>query len=395
LLLTVIFMSLLDRVREGRTALLWWLPALTILWTNLHGGFIVGLIVLGLYGAGELVRAALAGTAEERRAALKTSVPYFATLAGCLAASLVNPYFYQLHVHIAEYLRDPYLMRNINEFQSANFHHRIALFLEALLALGLLAAAWSARKRQFGEALLVIVWAHMALYAARNIPLFCMVAAPVAGAALVDWLKLARTAPMAGWLRRFAEEFSGIAEEMGPMEKIRRVHAVCAVVLAGLFLAMSVPEPGAKLKAEYDPQKYPAGALAVLNARQRIFTDDEWGDYLIYRMYPAGAKVFIDGRSDFYGEKFCTDYLELLRVKYDWQQRLRQHNIDTVLLSTKSALASTIKESSQWRVVYDDGSAIVFRSAEAAANEAQNSISNTGGAARVNRVSHNVGGDQL
>ena len=32
----------------------------------------------------------------------------------------------------------------------------------------------------------------------------------------------------------------------------------------------------------------------------RIFTHDQWGDYLIYRLYPQ-TKVFMDGRSDFYG----------------------------------------------------------------------------------------------
>ena len=42
LLFTVIFYSILERVKDGKRRLLWWLPALTVLWTNLHGGFFVG-----------------------------------------------------------------------------------------------------------------------------------------------------------------------------------------------------------------------------------------------------------------------------------------------------------------------------------------------------------------
>jgi len=55
MLFTVVFLAILERVREGRTKLLWWLPVLTILWANLHAGFLAGIIILGAYGAGELV----------------------------------------------------------------------------------------------------------------------------------------------------------------------------------------------------------------------------------------------------------------------------------------------------------------------------------------------------
>ena len=42
-----------SRSEQGRTRLLWALPLFFILWTNLHGGFFVGLIILGGYTAGE------------------------------------------------------------------------------------------------------------------------------------------------------------------------------------------------------------------------------------------------------------------------------------------------------------------------------------------------------
>jgi hypothetical protein len=55
LLFTVVFYTILERVRENRNArLLWWLPVLTVLWTNLHGGWFLGVVLIGLYGAGEL-----------------------------------------------------------------------------------------------------------------------------------------------------------------------------------------------------------------------------------------------------------------------------------------------------------------------------------------------------
>jgi len=146
-------------------------------------------------------------------------------------------------------------------------------------------------------------------------------------------------------------------------------------------LAMRSPAAGIQLKPEYDRSRYPAGALAALqNPALRIFTDDEWGDYLVYTRYPQGGKVFWDGRSDFYGGDNIEKWLTVLNVKWDWQQTLDQYGIDAVLLGPQAPLATTLKGSSRWRVVYDDGIAIVFRpAARAAGSGEQTSIRNIGG----------------
>jgi hypothetical protein len=96
---------------------------------------------------------------------------------------------------------------------------------------------------------------------------------------------------------------------------------------------------------------------------QRIFTHDEWGDYLIYKLSPRGFKVFVDGRSDFYGGKFGQEYIDVLEVKHNWQETLDRYGVDTILLPCDAALTGALKESRRWRVAYDDGIAIVFRPA--------------------------------
>ena len=67
----VLFYGALENVRAGKTRLgpipyLAILPVATILWTNLHGGFFVGAILVATYGAGELLKIAL--TTGRRRA---------------------------------------------------------------------------------------------------------------------------------------------------------------------------------------------------------------------------------------------------------------------------------------------------------------------------------------
>lgn len=380
MLFTVIFLSVLERVREGRTRLLWCLPVLTVLWTNLHGGFLVGIVILGAYAAGELARALTVGAPEERNAALRASIPYLGTAAAALAASLINPFFYHLHAHIWRYLSSPYEMKNIAEFQPANFQNGAAGFFELMLLLGAGAALWHGAHRRFAQAFLLAGWAHLALLSARNIPIYMIVAAPVVAPAIVAGLRALATLPAARWLRACAAMVETAAAEIGPLDRLWRVHAVCAAGLVFVAVGMASPSAGKMFKPDYDEKAYPARALALLEPSQRIFTHDEWGDYLIYRLSPAGTKVFIDGRSDFYGGKFCQEYIDLMNVKYDWEQTLSRYAIDTILLPPDAPLASTIKESRHWRVAYDDGSAIVFRPASGAAGPGETvSTSNTGG----------------
>ncbi len=367
--LTVVFAGILIRAGEGQKRLLWWLPILTILWTNLHGGFIVGLIMIGAWGAGELLRAVLTADSSVRRTSLQSFGRYLATGLGCLAASLVNPYTYQLHVHVWEYLGDPYTRNNIIEFQSTSFHWVQGFCLEIMLVLAVGAVVWYARRGRYSEVILLLGWGHLSLIAVRNLPLFMILAAPLVALPLAEAIREFSAAPVAGWLRTAANEFQEIAAEMASIERFPRLYPLSIGVLAIVALLANAPGGGEKLQGRYDPETYPEAALSMLDSSQRIFTNDEWGDYLIYQLYPHGTPVFVDGRSDFYGPDFGEAYLDLMRVKYDWQEKLDKYGVDTVVLPPSAALASTLKESRRWKVVYDDGIAIVFRTVSALSGE--------------------------
>ena len=222
---------------------------------------------------------------------------------------------------------------------------------------------WNIAHQRFTPAFLILGWAHLALISARNIPLFGIVAAPIVAAGVDQAFRNLRQADVAGWVKRLSESFAEIGCEVGEVEKHWRVHAASVIAVLLLASALHASLNSNKFRAEYDPKRYPAKALDAIVAggfAKHIFTDDEWGDYLIFRLYPT-HKVFIDGRSDFYGASFGEKYLDVMNVKYDWEQYLKKYDIDTILLATTSPLAGAIKESRHWRPVYDDTIAIIFR----------------------------------
>jgi hypothetical protein len=392
LLFLVLFYAALEHVQEGRThvrrvPILAALPVVTILWTNLHGGFFVGALMILAYGGGETLRLVFSPNAADRRPAWLKARSYYLSALACLAASLINPYTYHLHVHMVKFLRNPWYAENIAEFLSPSFHHPTALFFESMLVMAVAAAVWSLRQGRFTEALLVFVWAHGALLARRNIPIFAIAAALPVATAIQQWLLRVPELNVAAWLRAAAGKFNRVAAGTGQTDAIARLHLVSVLGILLVAALVYAPHPPKKFRAEFDPTFYPAAALATLRSDPagRVFTNDEWGDYLIYSLYPD-RRVFVDGRSDFYGDDFEQKYVDVLSVKYDWEKTLSGFGVDTILLSPTAALSSALKESSRWRVVYDDGIALVFRSESRTKGIQVSTVNRSGGEGRDREV---------
>ncbi len=210
--------------------------------------------------------------------------------------------------------------------------------------------------------------------------------------------------------------FVEIGEETGSLgAAVWRSACGSSLVMALLCVAIASPTAGLKFKPTYDPKRYPEAPMQAMNPAwlnrasgaplhlfepgQRIFTHDEWGDYLIYRLSPRGFKVFVDGRSDFYGGKFGQKYIDVMNVKYDWQQTLDRFGVDTILLPTDEPLAGALKESRRWRVAFDDGMSIVFRPAAAAGGKMEQVFTGTaggnGGDRKIASIKPGIPGDHL
>jgi hypothetical protein len=384
LFFVVMFYAALEQVRDGRThfhriPILAALPVVTILWTNLHGGFVIGVLMVLAYGGGELLNLTFTPNADERGSLWLKARAFFLAGFACLAASLANPYFYQLHIHIAKYLWDPWNGTHISEFESLSFHSSAAIFFEILLVLAVIASVIDLRRHRFTMPLLLMGLAHGALLAGRNIGIFAIVAAPPVACAIDQWCRKLPVMDVAGWLRDAAAWFNRVVDETTSVDCLPRVHVVSGLGIALVAALVYAPNPPKKFRCEFDPKSFPSAAVATLrsNPGAHVFTFDQWGDYLIYRLYP-GHPVFVDGRSDFYGDEFEDKVMEALNAGYGWEKTLGRFGVDTILLPPRMPLTGVLKESGNWRVVYDDGMALVFRSATRTVGEQASAASTNG-----------------
>jgi hypothetical protein len=373
MLFTVVFYGVLewgdrqpDPVRARK--LLWLLPPLTVLWTNLHGGFFVGLTLIAAYAAGQFAVLLRQVAPEARRAALASGRTYLVTGAGCFLATFVNPYSYRLHEHIIRYLSDGFLRGNITEFQSLSFQTSQARFFEILLLLSAGAAFWQLRRGRVVWPLLFVGWAHLALYSARNIEIFALLAAPPAAEVLAAASVRARKADCVEWLAHRLEALQSLTRELTALDRIPRCYAASLAAAVMLASALYAPGVSSRYRAEFDPKSFPVAAAKRLDQAglfRGVFTMDLWGGYLIYQGYPR-VRVFMDGRSDFYGAEFAKQYIKTMGVQSGWEQSLARYGVDTILLPPDAPLTGALRQSPAWSLTYDDGVALIFRARPAA-----------------------------
>ena len=368
----------------------WFFPASMLLWVNLHGGWIFGIALLGIYTFAALVESlrtpdGFAAIRASHRARAMASA--FAVSA---VATLVNPFGWRLHAHIYRYLGDRYLMNHIDEFRSPDFHGWSQRSFAVILVLIVIAFAGERfsgerlsgerRKVRLSHLLVVLLAVYAGFYSSRNLPVSSMLLVLVAGPIL--WANFASLADKPGawqWVRNGAARISDFSDRMGAQEMELRGHLWPVVSVA---LAFAVCLEGGWLgsrqliHAQFDAKKLPVAAVNFLQkefqdsqdsknkdkqpSAEPVFSTDAWGGYLIYRMYPE-RKVVVDDRHDLYGSDRIRQYLILTQGEPGWQSVLKDWQIRTVLLPTDSTLANLLRELPRdWRVAYEDEVAVVF-----------------------------------
>jgi len=369
-LFTVVWFQLLDSSESANHAAsqrrLWYLPALMLLWVNVHGGFVLGFALLGLYLLSAAIRYYPGSDGEESRSLAQRLKTLGIVTVASLAASLINPYGYELHVHVYRYLTSRWLMNHIDEFLSPNFHGVAQQCFVAILLITIVALAAARNKPSLSRVFVLLLATYSGLYAARSLPvsslLFTIIVAPLWTQALIDArenesLSLRLRAVVSHW-----QAFTGRVRniELGFRGHIWPV----AAVFLGLLVCAHQGRLGATqwMHAHFDPKHLPVQATDAIverSIREPIFAPDSWGGYLIYRLY-AQNKVFVDDRHDFYGVEFLRDYLKAIRLTPDWDKFLNEKHVNWALLPAGSSLANMLEETTQWNVVYRDGTAVLL-----------------------------------
>ena len=327
------------------------------LWANLHGGFVFGLVLIGIYFCGSVAELILARRRGEETERWRTrALGYLALGIAGFAGTFLTPNGVALHAHIIRFFgAQRFLMDNTQEFMSPDFHSLVGKLL-LLAILGVVALfALAPGRPDLRRLFLALALIYFALDARRNIQLFGATVFPILAIQydplwrrLRDWrgiravferdAKLGRTLPYAALLALF---FGLVAFNRGSV--------------AGVQV---VPN-------RLDPEVFPIGVVERAREQDvqgRIFHDFVWGGYMLYA-WPE-QKVFIDGGTDFYGPELLKAYMDAASLRPGWRDSFAVWDIRYALVAPTTTFAHELLRQPGWSVRDCDATAALIERGE-------------------------------
>ena len=326
---TLLFLAIatwtIERDRREPSSKIWLLVPLMAVWANLHGGFFIVFPLMALLVLGEFLEG-------NRRAALRYSGVGLASA----AATLANPYGWKLHAHVIEYLRSDWVIRFVDEFQSPKFRSETMLSFLILLFLGLAAAGTLFARKKYVEVLWIAFLSYCALTSVRHTTIWAVVLIPIVAEEMTRW-----------W---------PATHRMIPFE-LRSMTAWPAVAVAAVAMLPIVDWP-TQFPRELFPISMEAKHRDLLKSA-RVFTTDQWADYLIWTNFPE-QRVFMDARHNYYGEKIGNEFLTVANGLPGWRKVQKRYQFEAYLWPANTPLESILTEAPEWRVLDRDSQAVLF-----------------------------------
>ena len=332
---SLIFLLIDGFVRKGNRWLLYCIPLVMLLWSNTHGGAVLGEVALSLFGAVYI--------AESRLASGRFNTPeirlmlWIVFLSGL--ALILSPNGLTTFKHIIALESNP-IRNRTSEYASPLEIWRAALPYWVFFCIALLSIPGLFGSKQLKQGAVVIVLGIVSLTGYRYIPFFILISAPYVAASLQHLLR-----------------------RIKPNE--------VAVNLTMLLIAVMFLGYGFKHEKVFQhgvvENKFPAGAVEFMKANKLVgktFNTMNWGGYLIWNLNGA-INVFVDGRM--LDPARIVPYTHILWVTKEGQHFFQQGDFDLALVpygnmftGERYPLVNYLQSRPDWLTAYRDETGYLF-----------------------------------
>jgi hypothetical protein len=326
---------------------LWLLPALMVVWVNLHGSFVLGGVLITLVFIGEIGLRTLGDRrlppAERPERPPLTELLLWGGITA--AALLLNPGGVGVLSYVFNLLSSSQVTTLVQEWAPPTVRTINGMIFYLYLIFLLLIFAYTSRRPDPVDMLLLLPFLWLAFGAVRNIVWFGILAAPIV------------TLQLAAMLPQDRRRNQGLPLMNGLL-----------IGLISMFLVLGLPwiKPHLGLPPQLGnliAVDTPVEAVAELQQREpgpeRLFHAMSYGSYLIWAA--PDMPVFIDPRIELYPYEQWQDYLRLSNGR-NVAELIAEYRFDGMLLSKteQAPLIAHLAEDPAWRQVYADEQNTVF-----------------------------------
>ncbi len=317
-------------------------PLLMLVWVNVHGSYILGLVLVGSYLVGEALRALF-----KQPGALDPTHIAWLGIASALtaAATLVNPRGIGIYTYFMGLMTDAPSQGLIAEWQSPspNGIANLAFFVSILLLI--LVLAYSRYRPSLTDLLLILGFLWLAWSGQRYIVWFGAIAMPI----------------LAQGLAQIPNRLPVFTEQRSWLNAVIILLLFIPALLVQPWFVSSLPLPQSYWQIAYpgSPEgplvglDTPIEAAAYLKTHPggRLFNEMGYGSYLIWALPDQG--VFIDPRVELYPYEQWQDYIHISQgIQY--AELLERYGADRVLLDVylQAGLAEALASDPGWHMEF-------------------------------------------
>lgn len=304
-------------------------PIMMSLWVNLHGGFIIGLLLIGIMASGLTVEAYQTNSLRKER---KNLLLIWATVVMAVLGTLLNPYGIKA-ITIVLTIGGLRSAAVISEWMPVNLTTELGWFYLLNLVPFIATIAIASVRPRLTHGLIASFFLVFGILANRQVAMCAAVMAPLIAAVLAKTPHYKRMLASCGNPNR-------------PL-----AHSLIAITLITAFPAIAAK--GNDTWAATMNLQYPIMATDYLEKHGltlRVLSDTLEASYLIHR----GIEVFIDGRMDLYRDQFFFEWYLASRAAPGWGKLLERHKPDALLLRQDMGLRQAALASGQWKQVFED-----------------------------------------
>ncbi len=374
ILFVVLYFFIISRYLHEKKVI-FFLFFLQVLWSNIHGFFILGPLIVFVMFLSDWIKRVLPLPFEWNRKGRFDGQEYNHlawTLGAVILACLVNPHFikgavYPLTVLLSssgdslvffEYIQE---LRKPLQWKSL-FNINQYFFFKMLIVISFLSFCFNLKKIELSSLFLWIIFLFLSLSAVRNLPYFAVIA---------FFVIISNSANFS--LEKFFSNELSSSTMKNIWGVIGSLLLICLMLKTTKHLSIKgyFDYDKNEWKSEYggiSKRNYPHKAVDFLRDNKvtgNFYNDFNSGAYLIGRVFP-NIKVFIDGRTEVYGAQYFKNYKKILagdKVLFD--RAVEQYNLTGVLLGSIYFPASqkTVRNlytDKDWVLVYFDYDAVIF-----------------------------------